>query len=338
MGSSLQCISEEEDLVVIRKNTPFLLREEATLEISMIILAFTAPDFLFKKPWNPNELVDLLLKMIVITIVGVVSILMMSTYQRRKFRVPYQNEEFQELLDRTSKHVGLEKNFEVWLYVTAKPCLVTLSTLRFTAMAISEVTVRNILAQKENGEIVLAEALVDMYSSRRMNTWFPISTIMVPSFFMLWIRLSALDMKIALGIMGLVGFFALDIITTVIKPDCPSQRVLEIYGVHPTVSKIIVFRGRQPHSDEELKIEEEIAKAKRPSLTIFQIFLIDLSSGLFAFILAQTTSRQIFAIMPFIPQVLKSETFSIFFLFVLFWITLRIAFGRIGNHLNQEII
>ncbi len=335
METDLRYISEDEDIDTIGKNTPFFLREDTIFDSSIVIVVLLTPDFLFKYQWYPNELVDLVAKEIVICVLGALSIILIQSYQKWKFRSPYQNGALRELLDRAAKHVGVTRSFEVWSYDTDKPCLLGLTTLRFSAVVVSETAAQDIIAHGRDGEAVMADILARMKHGGRTNTWAPFSIIAMPSLFMLWLMVSEPNLKVALAIFGIFVLIAMDIMPPVAAGRQPWKTVLETYGVHPTAARILVFRGREPNAEERLKIHEQMDKSMRPLFTPVQTALIDLISVLVALLLTALSHQRILEAMPFVADFLGSTPLSVLLIFGIFLVVSRIAIGHVFRRLNH---
>lgn len=258
-------------------------------------------------------------------IAGATFILIIQLYQIIRYKIPCQDEEFQYLLHNAATKIGYSDEVEVWSYESTKPIFVHFATVLSNVIVISTSACTDMLTRPEEGEAILADALLDLEQNRRSRIWIPLSLYIGPIILMLWWFITPVPVKM-IFLLVIVGVSIPCTFIREVRPTIQQKTnpVMEIYGIHPDAAKIHVFRGAPPTSTEEKNIrKDEDDQQSTPRSTLLVLLVIS-SSVLLALVVALIVTQLIVVTLPSIIDLIGSRDL---FMLIIFGISLVIVFN-----------
>jgi hypothetical protein len=235
-------------------NAPILLWDFWPVE-----LAFFIPILLWSYPFLPRfefSIVGVIFVILMLILAGFTFLIGFHLLLRFRFRNSYYNTELELLINQAKSRMGYSSNCELWLYSSLKQILLPLSFPFFKVIVLSDSAVDDILASREDGEIILADVLTSLEGRAMLSTWIPLFSFVLLSLFTFpW---TGIDDQTARSIVWLIlwVFFLIMSSTVVWSPKSQVELVEQEYKVNSDTARYIVFRKEPPNDTELSEIEK----------------------------------------------------------------------------------
>ncbi|MFW9920281.1 MAG: hypothetical protein ACFFED_11820 [Candidatus Thorarchaeota archaeon] len=241
-------------------NVPILISDLASFEF-VIIFGFVMIAPVFYR--EGIDLVGFIVLWPLSILICWVALYVLHIFQKRRYRVICEDQEIGSMVAQATQRLGYQKYFEIWIIPTITQVLIPLYTLTSRALVISEGAIEDILAQPDEGEVVLANAIGDLANSFFLHVKIPIILGFTVTLTTAWLSLEVLELKIPLAYLGVLVFILLQAETDIRGPRILNNPTVRIYHIHPDIARIHVFRGDEP-TEEEQKIMRERVPGTRP--------------------------------------------------------------------------